>query len=82
MNFKKWFIAENGVACNLALAYKIDFRKSNGSFEVYAKFPFCTDAAPVIFPSLTLKTFDNADDAQNFILDLVDSLNAEEGVPF
>lgn len=82
MKFKKWFITENGGTCNLALAYKIDFRKSNGSFEVYAKFPFCTDAAIAIFPSLTLKTFDNADDAQNFILDLVDLLNGEDGVPF
>lgn len=77
-----WIIDSNGNARNLAHAYKIDFGEHKGKVKVYATFPICTGknvADPAFAETSVLKTFDNANDAKEFIWDIVNVTNCEEG---
>ncbi|MBR5913978.1 MAG: hypothetical protein IKZ58_06420 [Selenomonadaceae bacterium] len=77
-----WIITENGNARNLAHAYKLDFGEHKGKVKVYATFPICTGkntADPAFAETAVLKTFDNADDAKEFIWDVVNMMNCDAG---
>lgn len=75
-----WIITEKGDARNLAQAYKIEFGEYRGKVKVTATFPICTgknSADPAFAETATLKTFDNVDDAKEFIWDLVNVMNCD-----
>ena len=73
-----WIIDSEGEACNLAQACVLYTSKKKDGVQVRASFPV-NDLKAQCAANVTIKTFDNVDDAKEFIKDIVAYLNCGEG---
>lgn len=74
-----WIKNEKGCWINLALAFNVDYGKHYDEYVVYAEFPFYfgKNVADSSFDEKRrLKTFKTAEDAEKFIEELFNRMNA------